>query len=434
MKTALFLGGGAPNLTLMSGALLALHRGGYKDFDIISMAGAGAVVGLAYLAPKGGLTPEQALANTVNLGISDEIYGMFPVNYKAFGKPGPSAEAFNDWWFSQPAVRKATHQFEMTDMEKLWADWLLFVGAMMCPMDLSFFSKGISGHSRFIRELIDFKELKRKFRRRRGNAGTAVPRIEINAFDIGAHKIRDFKSSEQSIDLEHLQAALSFPFIHAPKEIDGRQYYEGAAFQTLNDIDHAEGIDRFIVLNPLKPNLIRAPDDLWDAYTQSIIMPVTAIAEGQVKEWKRPRAPSKPASWIYYRAALQQLMTIFMEALTTGESLSSNAKLERLAKQQWYFADLQVPDHRVDAALGWRRSSLKYLFDEGKKRGKELVKDLDDEKPDFSPREAFRQVFDMFEQFEQLKAGSRNRPSRGTSARSRSGAGGKSRRGARRAR
>ena len=51
-KTALFLGGGAPNLTLMSGALLALHEA-KVDFDIVAMAGAGAVVGLVYLAPSG---------------------------------------------------------------------------------------------------------------------------------------------------------------------------------------------------------------------------------------------------------------------------------------------------------------------------------------------------------------------------------------------
>ena len=50
-KTALFLGGGAPNFTLMSGALLALHEKGIR-FDIVSMAGAGAVVGLMYLVPK----------------------------------------------------------------------------------------------------------------------------------------------------------------------------------------------------------------------------------------------------------------------------------------------------------------------------------------------------------------------------------------------
>ena len=36
-KKALVLGGGAPNLTLMSGALLALHQGDLK-FEMIYMA------------------------------------------------------------------------------------------------------------------------------------------------------------------------------------------------------------------------------------------------------------------------------------------------------------------------------------------------------------------------------------------------------------
>ena len=48
-KTALFLAGGAPNMTLTSGALLALHEEWVdkkpgQTFDIISMAGAGAVL------------------------------------------------------------------------------------------------------------------------------------------------------------------------------------------------------------------------------------------------------------------------------------------------------------------------------------------------------------------------------------------------------
>src|ERR1700747_702730 len=153
-KTALFLGGGAPNLTLMSGALLGLHEEGQAKFDIIAMAGAGAVVGLIYLAPNG-LSKKRALENTINFGISDAIYEMFPINYKAFAKSGPSADAFNEFWFSLEPVRRATRQLDMTDSEKFWADWLLFLGAALCPTDLNFFSKGFCGHPRFIEGLID---------------------------------------------------------------------------------------------------------------------------------------------------------------------------------------------------------------------------------------------------------------------------------------
>jgi len=66
-KKALVLGGGAPNLTLMSGALYALDEKGVK-FDVISTAGAGTFIGLLYVAPRG-MDSKQALKNTVNVSI-----------------------------------------------------------------------------------------------------------------------------------------------------------------------------------------------------------------------------------------------------------------------------------------------------------------------------------------------------------------------------
>ncbi len=52
----LCLGAGATNLTLMSGALHTLHHAWQEKAEekpnVITMAGAGAVVGLHYLAPN----------------------------------------------------------------------------------------------------------------------------------------------------------------------------------------------------------------------------------------------------------------------------------------------------------------------------------------------------------------------------------------------
>jgi predicted acylesterase/phospholipase RssA len=59
MANALLLGGGAPTLTLEAGALAALLERDVK-FDAISTAGAGMLVGLLYVAPKG-TSPRQAL-------------------------------------------------------------------------------------------------------------------------------------------------------------------------------------------------------------------------------------------------------------------------------------------------------------------------------------------------------------------------------------
>jgi NTE family protein len=111
-KKALVLGGGAPNMTLMSGALYALDEKGVK-FDVISTSGAGMFIGLLYVAPKG-ISSQQALKNVVDVSVSDWIYQLFPVNYKVFKKPGIGAEAYRNIIKNNPWLK------EITDIENPW--------------------------------------------------------------------------------------------------------------------------------------------------------------------------------------------------------------------------------------------------------------------------------------------------------------------------
>ena len=102
MTIALVLGGGAPNLTLMAGAVAALDDAGV-EFDIVSTSGAGMLIGLLYAAPKGSSGDIKrdraaALKNTVNMGVHDAIYRFFPVNFKVFHKPGTLAQAYTKFW------------------------------------------------------------------------------------------------------------------------------------------------------------------------------------------------------------------------------------------------------------------------------------------------------------------------------------------------
>ncbi|SUX54805.1 patatin-like phospholipase family protein [Chromobacterium vaccinii] len=101
---ALVLGGGAPNATLMAGALVALTEAGVK-FDIISASGAGAIVGLLYAAPRQG-DALAALSRLADMGVSDRIYSLFPVNYKVFNKPGPLADAWRSLLSNNPFCRR----------------------------------------------------------------------------------------------------------------------------------------------------------------------------------------------------------------------------------------------------------------------------------------------------------------------------------------
>jgi NTE family protein len=117
MANALLLGGGAPTLTLESGALAALLDKRVK-FEAVSTAGAGMLVGLLYAAPKG-MSPRQALENTREMGVHDAIYDLFPINFKVFHKPGLLADGYRLW------LQKLPRLVPGQDLaSRLFADWM----------------------------------------------------------------------------------------------------------------------------------------------------------------------------------------------------------------------------------------------------------------------------------------------------------------------
>src|SRR5258707_6211889 len=89
-RTALVLGGGAPNMALMAGAVAAFADRGIV-FDVVSTSGAGSLAGLLWLAPKG-QAPAEALRSVVTMSISDAIYRLLPVNYQGFPRPRTLAD------------------------------------------------------------------------------------------------------------------------------------------------------------------------------------------------------------------------------------------------------------------------------------------------------------------------------------------------------
>jgi NTE family protein len=395
----LCLGGGATNLTLMSGALHTLHKAGLHEKDrgpnVITMAGAGAVVGLHYLAPKGLKSKDrfslEALENTMNLGVSDAIYEMFPINYKVFTKSGPSADLFNEFWFSLPEVQEAIHQSGMSDDEALLSDSLLFAGAMMCPTDVNFFSQGICGSAQFLDELIDFKAL----------PDPNDIEIEINAFSIEDHEIVDFTNYErdecgnpktvgnkryipQAITADHLRAALAFPFLHAPYKIGDTHYYEGAAIQSLNDYTakDARDIEWFLVLDPLRKDMIGIPQNLWDAYALSIIMPTAGTTElGRlILDFKNKIQKSGLAGTREFAEFANKV-----KSLRQDQRLSPFETLVLLADPNTpdpkrpstlYFSEFNIPKEKVPRAWGWSRSSMKDLFEIGQRAGATLAHEM----------------------------------------------------------
>jgi NTE family protein len=350
-KRALVLGGGAPNFTLMSGALLALHRAGIT-FDLVYMAGAGGVVGLVYLAPKD-LTTEQGLLNTMNYGISDPIYAMVPINYKLFSKGGPAAEAFRDYWTSLPQVQAAMHQFGMTNEQKLAADWLLFQGAMMCPNDVNYLTTGVCAHVPFIEDVVDFAKLK------------TAPNHALNAYCIEDECIVEFRKPD--LDIHHFRAALSFPYIYPPYRIDGKTYYEGAAMDSLNLIGAMHNakanssIDTIVVFDIVKPYVIHRPRNLWDAYAQSIMVPLVANAEKELAIFKY---------WVETGSVVMPPCRQMPEELRGVLSSQNNPTPPGI---HVFTLNFDIPKSYQPYMLEWSRSNLEILFGLGYDAGQSFL-------------------------------------------------------------
>ncbi len=374
------------------------------------MAGAGAVVGLHYLAPKGlksnDMFSPEALENTVNFGVSDAIHEILPINYKVFTKAGPSADLFNEFWHSLPEVREATRQSGVNDDEALLSDGLLLAGAMLCPMEVNFSDLGICGHAKFLDDLIDFEALQR--------IDPNDIEIEINAFCIEEQKLVDFTNYEcnadgtpildgagrlipKAITVDHLRAALAFPFLHAPYKIGNKHYFEGAAIQCLNDYtpDEAKDVEWFIVLDPLRSSMIGMPSNLWEAFALSIIMPTAGLTElgrdilkfkkklkekleekvkKELKEQYKGKLEEQLEEEIKKKVKMQ-LEERIKEFVHTTETDRLSA-FETMLTTELYFSEFEISDEKLSRAWGWSRSSMKDLFKTGQLAGKDIAEQM----------------------------------------------------------
>jgi predicted acylesterase/phospholipase RssA len=272
MSRALILNGGTPNLTLMSGVLCAFEEKGVT-FDVISTAGAGAIAGLVWMAPKNA-GPSEALRNLTNLGVYDTIYRMFPVDYKVFEKPGLWAEFYRFFMRSIPWVGKIADGSIQNDTERLFADWVLLLFSMFSPTGLTPFSKGLCAHPPFVSRIVNFEGIR-----------DIGPEFYINAYNITDRKMEMFSKNE--IGQDHFYASMSFPFLYPPYMINEKYYFEGAAKDCLNYkslLDKHPEIDTIVIfeMNEID-KWIRTPRNLYDAWILSMIIPLAAVARDDTK-------------------------------------------------------------------------------------------------------------------------------------------------------
>jgi len=335
MTVAIALGGGAPNLTLMTGALYALDEAGV-DYKVITTTGAGMVAGLLYSAPRRISETEtwqearkRSLLSTREMGIDDLIYNQLPVNYKIFQKPGKMAEAYahvvNPTIWGIP--RKSRRQ-------RLLGDAMGLMAAMMQPTSLSTTSQGLCQPPPWISLMVDFDELE-------SNLEEGDKAFALSAYCIEEKREHTFRKKDLSE--EHFKAGLAMPFLYAPYKLKNdkgeiRTYLEGSAIRTMqfnpDDVMKNKDVDTLIYFDLMgNRHLLAEPKNLVDAWGKSIVAPLTQLAylQEQLVDLKR-FAYSVMGSNTEIIANYDE-MTGKIEAAVKGLDVKDNPELKRLVAQ-----------------------------------------------------------------------------------------------------
>jgi predicted acylesterase/phospholipase RssA len=389
-KVGIALGGGAPNLTLMSGALLALDEAGV-DFDVITTSGAGMVVGLLYAAPRR-IDPDEtwvearrrALRATRDMGIDDLIYAHLPVNYRIFQKPGVLAEAHAR--IAEPFLRSIPRE---TRRQRLLGDTLGLMSAMAQPTSLSSSSRGLCQPPPWIEDIVDFSELV-------PNLAEGDRKFRMTAYSLDRHEPVTFNKHE--IDAEEFKAALAMPFIYAPYPLarphGGVEHFiEGSALSTFElDPDNVMSdarIDTIILFDLMgSRRLMGQPRHLIDAWSQAIISPLTSIAQHAMEAaldhqidallaWERSCEEKR------YRYELERaLAELKGDPMPVEPEPDPPPYLPEIVR--FPFEDLMDERALWRTALDWSHSNMSNLFDVGWDTAQSLLSDND-----------FRVIFDL---------------------------------------
>ncbi len=318
------LGAGAPHASLMAGALAYIYRKTNKTFDIFFTSGGGSLIGLLFVAPKR-KHPDEALRDVAEFGVDDRIYRLFPVGYKTFFKNSRYTSLFHEWanrYKLEVEPRPfpgepPPHDYDPKEQRRrrLYNDLIDFWFSALTPPALGPTSRGLCAHLPFLEEMVDFTRVNVGV----GPSGLAMdvpvmvsvdPPVAIklklgwfyvNAYNLGSKQIEQF--ANPNLTPRKIKAALSFPLVYPPEEVDGAFYCEGADVDPLNlpslkaaignEIPREAGskeplrvenlpqvkVYLFDILGSLERDLMYTPRDLWDAYGLSLLTPVVSLAK-----------------------------------------------------------------------------------------------------------------------------------------------------------
>jgi NTE family protein len=260
------LSGTAPAMTLMSGAMLAFAERDV-EFEVISATGVGGLIGMLYLAPRGG-DRQKALRELSNLFVSDWLYRLVPVNFKVFHKFSPLANAFYEF-------RKSLPKFHVepeapSEVKRLFNDWLELWATAMTPRGLESRHNGLMSHIPLIEDLVDFDKLK-----------TSATRFHLNAFSLRTLKMRFFDN--QTMNREAYNAAQAmfvlFPPVYTADDILTTGATRDPTGLQAVWLFERDKLDRVVALDPISRSYWREPANAYDAFQLMLVNPIAALQE-----------------------------------------------------------------------------------------------------------------------------------------------------------
>lgn len=264
-RIGLVLSGWAPAMTLMSGAMLGFIEKGI-EFEVISTAGVGALIGLLALAPKSG-RPADALRALPNLFVSDLLYPLLPINFKVFHKLGPFSAPMAELRDRVPRLPVDPH--DSSPIRRLLNDWVDLVFCAATPSTFELKSQGLMNPGPEAGRLVDFDRLPQ------------IPgQFYTNAFNLGTKSLQIFDKTSTNADVYN--AAQALPVLFPPQRMaNGDLLTTGATHDPTGLqaiwLNHRQDLDMVIMLDPLSPAIWRAPADIHDAFQLMLMNPIVAL-------------------------------------------------------------------------------------------------------------------------------------------------------------
>jgi NTE family protein len=271
-RVGIVLSGTAPAMTLMSGAMLAFAEHDV-EFEVISTTGVGGLIGMMYMAPKGG-DRQKALGELKNLFVSDWLYKVLPINFKVFHKHSSLAPYF--YRFRKALPRFTLSPEEPGELKRLFNDWMELWATALTPASYDTLREAFMSHVPLVQDLVDFDKLNKL------PFAATEPRLYLNAFSLFTRRLRVFDHRQVTPDIYNGAQAMFMLF--PPVATDHDLLTTGATrdptgLQAIWSSGERDKLSAVLALDPLTHCFWRQPTDAYDAFQLMLMNPIVALQQ-----------------------------------------------------------------------------------------------------------------------------------------------------------